>query len=214
MPQSAKAHPLNDSPSRSPDASAERRSYWDRRADSLYLQYVFFLARVVGRDAGSVIDVGSNDCPYLEWLDWIPRKLSIDLDAPYSSATVEGRKGDFLDLEIGESFDLGLCLQVLEHIPDVTAFARKLLLTTPHLIVSVPYRWEPGEAEHIHDPVDEAKLAAWFGRKPNYRLVVREPFFRKRRMIAYFDRENPVRRITKPEVHQRRPSPLIPRPPS
>lgn len=193
-------------------AAAGRRAYWDRRADSLYLQYVLFLARVVGRDARSVIDVGSNDCPYLEWLDWIPRKLSVDLNAPYSSAAVEGRKGDFLDLEIRESFDLGLCLQVLEHIPDVAAFARKLLLTTPHLIVSVPYRWDPGEAEHIHDPVDEVKLAAWFGRKPNYRIVVREPFFRKRRMIAYFDRENPARRITKAEVHQRRSSPLIARP--
>lgn len=211
MPPTAKASPLIDSPSRPPEGLAERRAYWDRRADSLYLQYVFYLARVVGRDAGSVIDVGSNDCPYLEWLDWIPRKLSVDIEAPYSSATVEGRKGDFLAIEIGESFDLGLCLQVLEHIPDVAAFARKLLRTTPHLIVSVPYQWEAGEADHIHDPVDEVKLADWFGRKPNYRLVVREPFFKKRRMIAYFDRENPGRRISKDEVHQRRPSPLIPR---
>ena len=195
------------------DAAGERRAYWDRRADSLYLQYVFFLARVVGREARSVIDVGSNDCPYLEWLDWIPQKVSVDIDAPYSSPGVEARKGDFLDLDIRESFDLGLCLQVLEHVPDVAAFARKLLLTTPHLIVSVPYRWEPGEADHIHDPVDEVKLAAWFGRKPNYRIVMREPFFKKRRMIAYFDRENQSRRITKAEVHERRPSPLTARPP-
>jgi SAM-dependent methyltransferase len=193
-----------------PDAAQDRRAYWERRADSLYLQYVFFLARVVGRDAGSVIDVGSNGCPYIEWLDWIPRKLSVDLEMPYSSATVEGRTGDFLALDIGESFDLGLCLQVLEHVPEVAAFARKLLATTPHLIVSVPYRWEPGQTEHVHDPVDEEKLAGWFGRAPNYRVIVREPFFRKKRLIAYFDREDPSRRIAKAEVHQRRPSPLIP----
>jgi hypothetical protein len=31
-------------------------------------------------------------------------------------------------------------------------------------------------------------------------------------MIAYFDREDPARRITKAEVHERRPSPLIARP--
>lgn len=121
-----------------PDAEADRRAYWERRADSLYLQYVFFLARVVGRNAQSVIDVGSNDCPYLEWLDWIPRKVSVDLDAPYSSPTVEGLKGDFLTLELDDGFDLGLCLQVLEHIPDVIAFAGKLMATAPHLIVSVP----------------------------------------------------------------------------
>jgi hypothetical protein len=192
-----------------PDAEAERRDYWERRADSLYLQYVFFLARVVGRNARSVIDVGSNDCPYLEWLGWISRKVSVDIDAPYSSPAVEGVKGDFLTLDLDESFDLALCLQVLEHIPDVAAFARKLMATAPHLIVSVPYNWEPGEAQHLHDPVDEEKLASWFGRMPNYRIVVREPFFKKRRMVAYFDRENPRRRITKPEVHDRRPSPLI-----
>lgn len=192
------------------DAVAARQEYWERRADSLYLQYVFFLARVVGRDARSVVDVGSNDCPYLEWLDWIPRKVSIDIEAPYQADGVEGHTGDFLEVELNEDFDLALCLQVLEHVPDVVAFARKLLATAPHLIISVPYCWEPGEADHIHDPVDENKVAAWFGRKPNYRIVVREPFFKKRRMIAYFDRDNPVRRISKPEVHARRPSPLIP----
>jgi hypothetical protein len=184
-------------------------SYWSRRADSLYLQYVFFLARVVGRDATSVIDVGSNGCPYLAWLDWIPRKVSVDLARPYAAPGVEALTGDFLTLDIAERFDLGLCLQVLEHIPDVSAFARKLLAVTPHLIVSVPYRWEKGADDHLHDPVDLPKLTGWFGRAPNYRIVVREPFFKRRRLIAYFDRENPARRIRKAEVNARRPSPLV-----
>jgi hypothetical protein len=191
-----------------PAEDGDAGAYWSRRADSLYLQYVFFLARVVGRDARSVIDVGSNGCPYLDWFDWIPRRLSVDLERPYAGPGIEAMTGDFLALDVGE-FDLGLCLQVLEHIPDVGAFARKLLATTPHLIVSVPYRWEKGPEDHVHDPVDAAKLAAWFGRKPNYRIVVREPFFRRRRMIAYFDRENPGRRIGKAEVQARRPSPLV-----
>ncbi len=205
---------MSETPGSPPeDRGADGTEYWVRRADSLYLQYVYFLARVVGCEARSVIDVGSNGCPYVEWLDWIPRKLSVDLARPYVSARVEGRTGDFLALEIGESFDLGLCLQVLEHVPEVAAFALKLLATTPHLIVSVPYRWEPGQEGHVHDPVDEAKLSGWFGREPNYRLVVREPFFRKKRMIAYFDREHPSRRITKPEVHRRRPSALLARMP-
>ena len=198
-----------DDSDQQPDGDAAG-SYWSRRADSLYLQYVFFLARVVGRDARSVIDVGSNGCPYLEWLDWIPRKVSVDLTRPYRAPGVESLTGDFLALDIAERFDLGLCLQVLEHIPDVSAFARKLLATTPHLIVSVPYRWEKGPDDHLHDPVDLAKLSGWFGRKPNYRIVVREPFFKRRRMIAYFDRENPDRKIAKAEVNARRPSPLLP----
>ncbi len=68
-----------------------------------------------------------------------------------------------------------------------------------------------GEVGHIHDPADQKKLAEWFGREPNYKIIVREPFFKKRRMIAYYDRENPERRISKAEVNERRPSPLIAR---
>ena len=56
------------------------------------------------------------------------------------------------------------CLQVLEHIPDPTAFARKLFECGQVVIVSVPYRWEAGAcSEHIHDPVDERKLREWLG---------------------------------------------------
>ncbi len=184
-------------------------AYWSRRADSLYLQYVFFIARVVGCDAQSVIDVGSNGCPYLEWLDWIPRKVSVDLRRPYAAPGVESVTGDFLSVDVDGDFDLGLCLQVLEHIPEVEAFAQKLLATARHLVVSVPYRWEKSNEDHVHDPVDAVKLAAWFGRKPNYRIVVREPFSRRRRMVAYFDRDNPDRRVTKVDVNIRRPSRLV-----
>lgn len=200
---------VSDRADPAPPHDEDAGSYWSRRADSLYLQYVFFLARVVGRDAKSVIDVGSNGCPYLAWLDWIPRKVSVDLARPYAAPGVEAVTGDFLTLDIAERFDLGLCLQVLEHIPDVSAFARKLLATTPHLIVSVPYRWKKSAEDHLHDPVDLPKLTSWFGRAPNYRIVVREPFFKRRRMIAYFDRDNAAHRITKAEVNKRRPSPLI-----
>lgn len=184
-------------------------AYWRRRADSLYLQYVFFVARVVGQDARSIIDVGSNGCPYLDWFDWIPRKVSVDLIRPYEAPGIASMTGDFLSLDVDGDFDLGLCLQVLEHIPEVEAFARKLLATARHLVVSVPYRWEKSHADHVHDPVDAVKLARWFGRKPNYRIVVREPFFKRRRMVAYFDRDDPDRRITKAEAAIRRPSRLI-----
>ncbi len=191
------------------NASRQPGAYWAKRQDSIYLQYVYFLARVVGRDARSVIDVGSNGCAYLEWLDWIPRKVSLDLKNPYHSATVEGIRGDFLTTPIVGRFDLCLCLQVLEHIPEVEPFARKLLGLAPHLIVSVPHKWPAGRPDHIHDPVDAEKLHSWFGREPNFRILVQEPFKPKPRLVCYYDRDHPDRQIEESEVAGRRPARVL-----
>jgi hypothetical protein len=182
-------------------------AYWATRADAIYLQYVYYIARVVGRDAVSIADVGSNGCPYLEWYDWIPQKTSFDLRNPYRSATVKGIKGDFLAAEISKAFDLCLCLQVLEHIPDVEAFARKLLDTSKHLVVSVPYKWKQGKPNgHIHDPIDKIKLWSWFGRAPNYHVVVAEPVSGLERLVCFFDCKSPDRKLTRVDTRARRPS--------
>src|SRR6266542_1900821 len=69
--------------------------------------------------------------PYLEWFDWIPRKVSIDIHKPYRSPTVEGITADFLTFKPKQRFDICLCLQVVEHIPDARAFAQKLLASSP-----------------------------------------------------------------------------------
>ena len=163
-----------------------KRSYWENRVNSFYLQHISTLVRFIGRDAKSIIDVGSNGCPYLEWFEWIPRKVSIDLKQPYSSSTTEGIRADFLALEVGEKFDLCLCLQVLEHVPDVERFAHKLLSVSPHVIVSVPYRWPIGKnTSHIQDPVDEAKVESWFGRASDFKMISTEKSGTQR-MICYF----------------------------
>jgi hypothetical protein len=128
--------------------------YWHYRSDSLYFQYVDFLVRVVGRDAQSILDVGSNSSPYLEWFNWIPYKLSIDINAPYHSRRVHGKKIDFLEYKNNRDFDICLSLQVLEHIHDAKSFAQKLLKIGHHVIVCVPYRWPAGtNSNHVHDPV-------------------------------------------------------------
>jgi len=181
-----------------------RNQYWHDRGDLLYFQYVDFLVRVVGRDAQSVLDVGSNACPYLEWFHWIPNKFSIDIQAPYYSWRVHGKKIDFIDYANDREFDLCLCLQVLEHIEDVKSFAQKLLKTSRHLIVSVAYKWPPGfDTRHVHDPVDEQKIAARFDRVPNYQIIVTEPITEKRRLICYFDRSNPTRTLGIRDLQER-----------
>src|SRR5262245_37366163 len=142
----------------------EDKTYWEHRERAVYYQHVFALVHFLARDAKSIIDVGSCGCPYLEWCSWIPHKVSVDLHRPYCSPTVQGMKADFLSFPIEEKFDFCICLQVLEHIPDADVFARKLLATSTRVLISVPYKWYAGQCRwHVQDPVDEEKVASWFG---------------------------------------------------
>lgn len=166
----------------------KRKNYWQRRRNLVYLREVRILVNNLARDAQSILDVGSNGCPYLEWFDWIPRRVSIDIRLPYSSERVEAVKADFLVHRFAERFDVSLCLQVLEHVPDAAAFAQRLLASARHhVIVSVPYKWAADRSpNHIHDPVDEAKLAKWFGRPPTHSCIVRERRGTER-IICHYD---------------------------
>lgn len=185
-------------------------AYWRRRSDLLYYQYFRFIVRCIGTDARSMIDVGSGNAPYLEWFDWIPRKVSVDLEVPYSSKTVEGVAGNILDLTFDETFDLCSCMQVLEHVPDPAPFARRLMELGKVVLISVPYKWPEGSnAGHVNDPVDLEKVTDWFGRSPDYHLVVREPFMGPKgaRMFAIYDVANPGRKfVTKKVRNGRRPA--------
>jgi hypothetical protein len=171
----------------------EDRGYWRTRRQLVYLDRFARLVRSVARDAKSIVDVGTRGCPYLEWFDWIPRRVSIDLSLPYQSPGVDGIKGNFLDWVPDTTFDFCTCLQVLEHLNDPTEFAAKLKATANQLIVSVPYMWPEGHCVyHVQDPVDEDKFAGWFGRRPDLLVFAAEKPGRKhpqglRRMIGYFD---------------------------
>lgn len=180
--------------------------YWDDRSDLLYYHYIDYIMRTVATGATSVLDVGTGNCPYLEWFSWIPKKVSVDIRAPYQSDSVEGIVGDIHDLSLPR-FDVCTCLQVLEHVPDAERFARRLLSLADLLIVSVPFNWntEPRRTTgHIHDPVSYEKLCGWMGRKANYHIVVKEPFTvaKGERLIALFDRD--PERVFRPTLREGR----------
>ena len=87
-------------------------------------------------------------------------------------------------------------MQVLEHVPEPEPFARRLLEIGDLLLVSVPYKWPKGSVKsHIHDPVDLGAVTRWFGRAPNYNLIVQEPFIDRKggRLFAIFDPSDPER---------------------
>ncbi len=147
--------------------SRTEATYWDDRADLLYLKVVRTIAAHIAGNAMSVVDIGSNGTPILEWLPNVPVKHSVDLLEPYAGPGVVSTTSDFLVWKAPQRFDAGPCLQVMEHVPEVETFAAKLLRTCEVVIISVPYRWPKGKADfHVHDPVDEDKVRRWFGRDP------------------------------------------------
>jgi Methyltransferase domain len=154
----------------------KKDAYWEDRKDSIYLYVAKAVCEKYGGKPKSVIDVGSNQTPTLEWhRGTASRLVSLDLRRPYVAEGVESMTRDFFTYAPEEAFDLATCFQVLEHVPDPAAFADKLLQISKVTIVSVPYKWEAGKCKyHIHDPVDEHKMLEWFGRKPSYTYVARE----------------------------------------
>jgi hypothetical protein len=163
------------------------KDYWQARNQFKYYQEALRLCRAYSAGASSVLEVGPHNTTFLDWLDWIPRKVAIDQAFKPVIHGAENIRGDFMSWETGEIFDLTVCLQVLEHIEDATAFAQKLLACSRALIVSVPYKWRAGGCQwHCQDPVDLEKLVSWFGRYPSEHVVVRDE---AERLIAVFAAE-------------------------
>lgn len=163
--------------------------YWRTRAEFMYYRYIDAIVAGVGAEAKSLLDVGSAATPYIENFDWIEKRVAIDISMPYSSESVEGIKGDFFTYVPDERFDFVTCLQVLEHIPDASTFARKLFDVGRNVLISVPYEWpEKATSYHVHDPVNEKKLETWTQRQPDYAVVVPELFLPRkgRRLISYY----------------------------
>lgn len=163
--------------------------YWHRRKDALYFQVVRELATALGSGATAVLDVGSNRTPCLDWFPQAKFRTSVDPRGPYAGEGIESVTADFLAWEAPRHYDLALCLQVIEHVPDAPAFCRKLLAVADIVIVSVPYKWARGRnKEHLHDPIDKARMRSWFGRNANYSYVCREVKTNDRRLIQVYDR--------------------------
>ena len=133
-----------------------------------------------------MIDIGSAGCHYIKWFDWIPDRVSLDLNVPTVGEGLRSIKADFFAWDPDKVYDVVICSQVLEHIEDATTFARKLLTVGKNLIISVPHKWRAGGIKgHVHDPVDQAKVDQWFGRQPDYSFTVREPFAEERLICFY-----------------------------
>ncbi|WP_019962201.1 methyltransferase domain-containing protein [Woodsholea maritima] len=173
------------------DSSTKKGSgYWAGRSESIYLYSVRQLVEGLGKDCKTMVDIGSAGCPYLDWFDWIPQKTSLDMARPYRGEGIKSVQADFMQWESNEVYDIGTCLQVLEHVPLAEEFAQKLLQRCKILVVSVPYKWKFGRNNtHVHDPVDEEKMRSWFGRRPNFSVMISEVKSDAPRLIQVYEQD-------------------------
>ena len=155
----------------------KEKTYAEHREQANYSRRVIELLKEIASDSDcdSVIDVGSKGVDVISGLP-LKNKVSIDLTCPLVAECVEGITGDFFDFQPKEQFDIVCCMQVLEHIPEVEKFAEKLFeIARRYVVLSVPYKWECGYCHwHIHDPVDEEKLAAWTKEQPILTEYIRD----------------------------------------
>lgn len=167
-------------------------AYWDQRKDFVYVNVIRQILAIVGISARTVVDVGSNSTPMLEFFPKGEglKRYSVDPGSPYVADNVISVREDFIQWEADEAIDVITCFQVMEHVPDPTTFAKRLLELGEVCIVSVPYH-EPAGASpsHIHSMISEETISKWFGKKLNFTYIARE-LDGVERIIAVFDRHS------------------------
>ena len=87
-----------------------------------------------------------------------------------------------------QPFDLVLCSEVVEHVPQPRAFVRKLLSAGKVLVLSVPYRWAPCDdtkCHHVSNQITRDMIAGWAGRQPDAFDVVQETSGEQRIICVY-----------------------------
>lgn len=161
-------------------------SYWDRRKHLNYYQTA--LGFVENLSGEGILDVGGWDTPMVLAGEFQNRLVVNLWKVEERLPGVEYHIGDFLAWP-ARPFDVVLCLQVLEHLPDETVggFAEKLFeIGMRRVVISVPYKWRRGASKnHLQDPVDEHKLQSWTGRDPTVSQIVTDGSMR--RLVAAYD---------------------------
>ena len=164
----------------SQNASSPRPGYWARRQRYPYYARALAMGRRWCAAPSTVLDVGPSDCEYA--FSFLPdaKVTLIDL-APTFEAVPAGARfihGDFTQVQI-PPHDLVFCLQVLEHVPDPSASAQRLLTAARGaLIVSVPLELVHPIPAMRRAPIDRSVLRAWFGRSRQDEEVVRGEVYR------------------------------------
>jgi len=197
------------------------------RARYGYYDSLFFLTMQYGRGAKSLLEVGCASDPFSKYLNWIEDRTCVapyfiqyagggtiashQLAASKDMYGVEFVEADFMTYEATpaatttssavaakkEKYDLLLCSQVVEHVPDPGAFFRKLIESAKTSIISVPYNWPPcGKiCNHVTDHITLDTILEWSKpHTPQHYTIVKEGAggASSRRIITVFTTASPT----------------------
>ena len=167
------------------------------RTNLRYYDSLFYTTLQYASEAKTSIEVGCANDPFIKYLDWIDERTCV---APYfidyknedntqaernkntklkASAEISKVVADFMEYKPpnGEKFDLLVCSQVLEHIPNPKLFMKKLIETAKVSIISVPYNWEicGTVCNHVTHYITQKMLLNWsYPYKPIHTAIVTE----------------------------------------
>lgn len=139
-----------------------------------YYKSILRLAEQYAPNARSVIDIGAP-WPFVSAFDWIPYKVMLNDRYPksISSPNIKFIEQNFYEYEPEVKFDLVLCNQVMEHVPDPVSFAQKLMSIGHTVIASVPYMWPDSEVfGHLHHFISHEHFLSWYVFIPCMRFVI------------------------------------------
>jgi SAM-dependent methyltransferase len=166
-------------------ATDELWDYWQMlqnyakfRGNFQYYRAAFEIAtNLYERNKGTILDVGTKDITVT--LDLFPEsfeKIAMDNNFPEGfkpSSNIKLLNGNIYEIDFDEPFDVVLCQQVLEHLPDPKkAFERLIDFCRDTLVISVPYgSWHKTK----WDPINEERVLEWTsGRTPNIERIVQD----------------------------------------
>jgi hypothetical protein len=178
------------------------------RSKFRYYDSLFYTTLQYGANAESVIEVGCASDPFIKYLDWVDKRTCV---APYfvdyannkmeSNITkVERITADFMKYELPDNkkYDLLLCNQVLEHVPQPSLFMKKLISSAKTSIISVPFNWgDCGKGcNHLTDKITYEKILKWSApHKPIHSGIVTEKVnyeFNRRIILVYTESDEIV----------------------
>lgn len=168
------------------------------REHFVYYDMLFLLALRYGRDAKSILEVGCATDPFVRYLSYIGGDTTSQKRtcvAPYfvnyenkkkekqdqGQHDVELIEADFMKWDIpasqknqqnqNQKYDLLICSQVVEHVPDPGAFMKKLIKSATTAIISVPYDWPDcgKKCNHISNHITLDTILEWTS--PEYKPV-------------------------------------------
>lgn len=168
----------------------DRNGYWQARYRHDLYRLTVAIARGMFPDAKSAIDVGCYTSGLICELDWIERRVASHINARLVEnwADVPGVTfvpGNAFELDFGQTFDLVISNQTIEHLKDPKGFVAKLLGLGRGLILSTTYKVASGTIEgHVQDPIDEDKFRSWFPCELDTWLICHHPTARQLRFIV------------------------------